>query len=164
MGGRQTLTLRVVEPGLLGIPRRLLIPIAGHPSGFRPGLPFLKLLAPDITQIHLLHVKQVRPAQLRRLTHEQSVSLRRAGVGLCTEAEREIIGALGHSKVMIDTHVVISDDVAKEIVIHAGKCKSRLIYMGASERSLAGQLILGSPLERVLRDAPCDVGVYRGLS
>jgi nucleotide-binding universal stress UspA family protein len=102
--------------------------------------------------------------QLRRLTHEQSVSLRRAGVGLCMEAEREISGALGHSKVMIDAHIVISDDVAKEIIIHAGKCKSRLIYMGASERSLAGQLILGSPLERVLRDAPCDVGVYRGLS
>jgi hypothetical protein len=164
MGGRQVLALRVVEPGLLGIPRRLLIPLAGRPSGFRPGLPFLKLLAPDITQIHLLHVKQVRPVQLRRLTHEQSVSLRRAGVGLCMEAEREIIGALGHSKVMIDAHIVISDDVAKEIIIHAGKCKSRLIYMGASERSLAGQLILGSPLERVLRDAPCDVGVYRGLS
>jgi nucleotide-binding universal stress UspA family protein len=83
---------------------------------------------------------------------------------LCVEAEREISGALGHSKVMIDAHIVISDDVAKEIIIHAGKCKSRLIYMGASERSLAGQLILGSPLERVLLDAPCDVGVYRGLS
>jgi nucleotide-binding universal stress UspA family protein len=163
IGGRQVLALRVVQPGLLGAPHRLLVPVAGHALGFRPGLPFLKLLAPDTTHIHLLHVARIPSPRLRRLTHEQSAYIRRAGVGLCTEAERELNAALGHSKVIIDSHVAVSDDVAREIIIQAGKLRSQLIYLGASERSLARQLVSGSPLERVLRDAPCDVAVYRGV-
>jgi nucleotide-binding universal stress UspA family protein len=77
--------------------------------------------------------------------------------------EQEMKAALHPHEMLIDNHIVVSDDVAKEILIHAGKFKSRLIFMAASERSLARRLVSASPLERVLRDAPCDVGLYRGL-
>lgn len=162
MGGRQVLALRVVQPGLLGVPRRLLVPVTGQTS-FRSGLPLLKLLLPDLTHIHLLHVELVSSMRMRRLTHEQAVHLRRPGVGLCAEMERELTDALGDSTVMVDTHVVVSDDVAKEIIIHAGKLNSRLIYTAASERSLTRSVVAGNPLEQLLRDAPCDVAIYRGL-
>jgi nucleotide-binding universal stress UspA family protein len=163
IGGRHIMALRVVQPGLLGVPRRLLLPIAGRETGFKAGLPFLKLLAPDVTHVCLLHVDRVSATSLRRMTREQSLWLRRAGAGLCAEVEREILTALGESRVAIDTHAVVSDDVAKEIIIHAGKSKARLIYMGASERGLTTRLLSGSPLEPVLHDAPCDVAIYRGL-
>jgi nucleotide-binding universal stress UspA family protein len=126
-------------------------------------LPILSLLAPELTHIDLLHVERVTSTRLHRLTHEQSVRLRQAGVGLCGEVERELLEALHSYGVLIDSHVVVSDDVAKEIVIHAGKLRSRLIYMGASERSLPRRLASASPLERVLHDAPCDVALYRGV-
>jgi nucleotide-binding universal stress UspA family protein len=157
------LALRVVQPGLLGVPRRLLFPVAGDVASFRSGLPFLKLLLPDLTHIHLLHVERVSAMRMRLLTHEQSVHLRRPGVGLCVEVERELTVALGDSEVMVDTHVVVSNDVAQEILIHAGKLNSRLIYTAASERSPARSFVAGNPLEQLLRDAPCDVAVYRGL-
>jgi nucleotide-binding universal stress UspA family protein len=161
MGGRHVLALRVVQPGLLGVPRQLLIPIAGYTTGVRSCLPFLKLLAADITHIDLLHVERIPSTALRALTHEQSVHLRRSGVGLCTEVERELALALG-PKVAIDSHVVVSDDIAKEIIVQAGKLRSRLVLMGASQRNLARRLVGAGPLERVLHNAPCDVGIYRG--
>ena len=162
-GGRQVLALRVVQPGLLGVPRHLLVPVPEHISSFRAGLPILKLLAPDLTHIDLLHVERVTSTRLRRLTNAQSAGLRQAGVGLCNEVELEMKEALHPHEVLIDNHVVVSDDVAKEILIHAGKFKSRLVFMGASERSLARRLVSASQLERVLHDAPCDVALYRGV-
>lgn len=33
----QALAVRVVQPGLLGWPRDVLVPVAGHPQGFRGG-------------------------------------------------------------------------------------------------------------------------------
>ena len=40
---------------------------------------------------------------------------------------------------------------------------SRLVCLGASERSLPQRLAYGNPIERILRDAPCDVAVYRSV-
>lgn len=62
----------------------------------------------------------------------------------------------------MDAHVVVSDDVSKEIVIAANKTRSKLIYMGASKRSLMERFYYGNPMEQVLRDATCDVAIYRG--
>jgi nucleotide-binding universal stress UspA family protein len=60
----------------------------------------------------------------------------------------------------LDLAVVVSDDVPKEIVILANKMKSQLIFMGASERALGQRLVYGSPIEQVLRSAPCDVAIH----
>jgi nucleotide-binding universal stress UspA family protein len=65
---------------------------------------------------------------------------------------------------LIDAHVTVSDDVPKEIVIAANKTKSRLICLGASERNLSERFWFGNPIEQVLRNATCDVAIYRGLA
>jgi nucleotide-binding universal stress UspA family protein len=36
--------------------------------------------------------------------------------------------------------------------------------MGASERTLTERFLFGSPIEQVLRDATCDVAIYRGIA
>lgn len=64
----------------------------------------------------------------------------------------------------MDAQAVLSDDISREILIAANKTKSRLIYMGASERKLAQRILYGNPIERVLRDATCDVAIYRGIA
>jgi hypothetical protein len=53
--------------------------------------------------------------------------------------------------------------VSREVLLHAAKYRSRLICLDASERKLPSRLFYRDPIERVLRDAPADVAVYRSL-
>ena len=158
------LAVRVVHPGLLGLPRRLLLPISGHPRGIRSGLPFLSLFATDIARLHILFVERVGRWRFRMLSHEAAKRLRQTGVNYCQRVEREINDHLHLRPDIADFHVVVSDDVPKEIVIAANKTKSQLIYLGASERNLTERFFYGNPIEQVLRDASCDVAIYRGVS
>lgn len=161
---RRVLILRVLHPGLLGAPHDVLLPVASHPRGISAGLPIFRLLAPSIKRIHILNVKHVGTRQFGRLTHVARQRLRRAGHEYCLRIERELGQELGLSESIMDIHTIISDDVPKDIIVHANRLKSQLIYMGASERSLAERLFYGNTLEQVLRDAPCDVAIYGGLS
>ena len=78
-------------------------------------------------------------------------------------AERELAAIPELAHVQLDGHVVISDDVPKEIVIMAGRLRSQLIYMGASQRNLSERFFYGNPIEQVLRNTPCDVAIYHGI-
>lgn len=162
-GHCNVLALRVVQPGLLGCPRRLLLPVSGHPRGFRSGLPFLRLFGPDIAQIHILFVRRVPRWQFRMLSSSAVDQLRQPGQAFCGRVEQEISEQLGLGTSIVDATAVVSDDVPKEIVIAANKTKSRLIYLGASERNLTERFLYGNPIEQVLRDATCDVAIYRGI-
>jgi nucleotide-binding universal stress UspA family protein len=157
------LALRIMQPGLLGLPRDFLLPVSGRPQGFRGGLPFLRLFAPDISRIHILHVCRVARWHYRVLTDESVRRLSLGGGEYCRRIENEISQELRLDSAMIDTSVIVSDDVPKEIVIFANKVRSRLIYLGASERTLPQRFFYGNPTEQILRDASCDVAVYRGL-
>ncbi len=158
------LAVRVVQPGLLGLPRSLLLPVSGHPRGFRSGLPFLRLFGPQVTHLQILLVARVSHWRYRWLTHEVIERLRAPGQLYCTRAEEEISEQLGLGAKVVDGQVVVSDDVPKEIVIAANKTKSRLIYMGASEQNLTERFFYGNPIEQVLRNATCDVAIYRGVA
>ena len=158
-----TVALRVVQPGLLGLPRDFLIPLAGHPRGLKAALPFLSLLSTDVARIHLLLVREVTTARFRRLPATRAEHMSVDGRRYLHEAEAVLAGeeTLAHAR--LDSLVVISDDVPKEIVITANRTKSRLILMGASERNLRQRFFYGNPIEQVLRETPCDVAVYRSV-
>lgn len=157
------LALRIMQPGVLGAPRDLLLPVSGRPLGLQSALPFLRLFAPDIMHLHLLHVRRVPVWRYRLLTYDTVERLSHAGREYCHRLEAEIGQQLNLAEAAIDATVIVSDDVPKEIVIFANKVKSRLIVLGASQRSLSQRFFYGNPIEQVLRDASCDVAVYRGM-
>lgn len=49
----------------------------------------------------------------------------------------------------------------RSITTEAAVKKHELIIMGASERSLMNSLIKGNPVERVLRETPCDLIIFK---
>jgi len=157
------IAIRVVQPGILGNARHLLMPLSGHPRKLQSALPFFRLLSPDLQGVFLLRVMDVSTFTYRRLSAGQARALRTAGRKYLQDVAADIKQEFVEPSFSLDTRVVVSDDWAKEIIIHANKLKARLILVGASEKTLPARFIYGNPLEEILRQAPCDVGIYRGL-
>ena len=155
--------LRVVHPGVLGAPGRVLLPLAGHPRGASWATPLLALFGADLTLLHVLVVREVSRLRYRALGVGAAERLMVEGRAFAAKVETELDQTLDLSKCAVDASVVVSDDVPKEIVLFAAKHKTRLICLGASERSVPVRLVYGNPIERVLRDAPCDVAIYRSV-
>ncbi len=159
-GRCQVLSVRVVQPGLLGGPHKFLVPVSGRPEGIRVGLPYLRLLAPDASAVEVLLVHQLSRQRFERISHAEAARLLQMRQHYVAEIEQTLGSELGLPSTRLDATVLLSDDIPKEIVIHAGKTKSQLIYMGASTASLRQRSVYGSPIEQVLRNAPCDVAIY----
>lgn len=157
------LAVRVVQPGLLGVARNLLIPVSGHPHGIIQGLSFLSLFAPDVSELHLLFVVPSSRDLASQVAIDTMHSNYRSGVAYCERIEREISEQLGLGRQIMDARVVHADNVPREIVAAASRLKSHLIYLGASQRSRTERLLHGDPIETILRIAPCDVAIYRGV-
>jgi nucleotide-binding universal stress UspA family protein len=157
------IAIRVVQPGILGNARQLLMPLSGHPRRFRSVRPFFRLFAPDLQDIFLLRVMDVGSYSYRRLSVEQARALRAEGRSYLQQVAEDIKQEYSSPSFSLDMRVVVSDDWAKEILIHASKLKTRLMIVGASEKTLPARFIYGNPLEVILRQTPCDVGIYRGL-
>lgn len=162
-GRFETVAFRVVQPGNLGIAHRLLLPVGGDRRGFQAGLALLRLLGPDIDVCRLLHVVVARQSRLRRMDMRKVGELRRRGTAFVDGLEGDLRQALGDQPVRLDLAARVSDDWAREILIDAGSHKTDLIAVEAPVESLKGPFAFGDPLERILRDTPCDVAVYRGV-
>ncbi len=156
----QVVSIRVMQPGLLGSPRNFLVPVSGRPEGIRMGLPPLRLLVTEASTLQVLLVRQVSHRRFRHISHGEATSLVHDGQRYVSRIEEALATGLRLPASSLDRTVVLSDDIPKEIVIHAGKYKSQLIYMGASTTSLRRRSVYGSPIEQVLRSAPCDVAIY----
>jgi nucleotide-binding universal stress UspA family protein len=163
-GHCNVLAVRVVQPGLLGSPRRLLVPIVERGGGFRSGLPFLRLFSPQLSHLHIVLVARIGSQRFRHLSHEHGEHLRAAGQAYCERVEREIVEQLGLGGRVMDAEVIVSDQIHREILIAANRTKSRLVYMGASARNRAERFLHGDPTEQILREATCDVAIYRGIT
>ena len=77
--------------------------------------------------------------------------------------EKALRTGLAPHRFQLDSSVVVSPDAPREILLHASKYRSRLICLDASERTSTSRLFYRDPIERVLRDTPSDVAVYRSL-
>ena len=158
----QTVALRVVQPGNLGIARRLLLPVAGHPRGVEAGIALVKLLGADVRICRLLHVVDIGAKRFRQPTVPDQDALRRRGAETLHAYEQTFRDAIGDSPLYIDAAVRVSSDWAQEIIVDAGTFKSDLITLEAPAESLRRGFLHGDPLERILRDTPCDVAIHRG--
>lgn len=162
-GRFHVLAIRVVQPGLLGAPRDLLLPLAGHPRGFASAWAFFRLFLPDLESVHLLRGMVVSPLRLRHLSPAQIRVLREHGVRYLAAVTDEISRGRGAADFRLDSRIVLCDDWVREILVQASRLKARLILLGASEQALLHRVLHRNPLERLLRGTPCDVGIYRGL-
>jgi nucleotide-binding universal stress UspA family protein len=162
-GRFSVIALRVVHPGVLGQPGRVLLPIAGRPHQAALALPLLRLLGEDLQSLHLLFVRKVSGLRLRFMSHESAERLLAERRALAAPIEDELRTGLAPHLLDLDSSVVVSDDAAREILLCADKRRSRLIGLGASRRTLPERMVFGSPIEQLLRDAPSDVAVYRSV-
>lgn len=161
--GFDVMAFRVVQPGLLGIPKELLFPLSGHPRGFRAAMPFFLLLAPDTVRLHILRIMQVSSFWFQYMPEVRVKALRRQGTDYVKNVLAEIAVHIDESRIMTDYRVVLSDDWAKEILIHASRLHARLILLGATDRILPSRFFYGNKLEQILRGTPCDVCIYRKI-
>lgn len=156
------LALRVVQPGLLGSPHNLLLPLAGHATGFDRVWPVFRRLAPALRQVHLFRALHVNPLLMSHLTTAREQMLRKIGTAHLEEIYQEMLAQLGEQAIMTDRRIMITSDWPHEVLVQASRLKVQMILLGVSERSLAHRAFHGVGLERVLRATPCDVGIYRG--
>jgi len=159
---RNTLAIHVVQPGLLGTPRDLLIPLAGHPRGLQAVLPWLRLFGCDLARVHLVVV--IPPTATWRSARV------RAAPGLSVESareylagvERETLAVAELARAIVDVRVVTANDAPRVILNDARRMRTGFILLGASERTWTQRVWRGDPTEEILQEAPCDVGIYRG--
>jgi nucleotide-binding universal stress UspA family protein len=158
------IAIRVVHPGALGQPGRVLLPVADR-AGFAAGaLPLLRLLGADLDRLHVLLVREVSRLRARLEFTEAVQRLLADGHRRLALIEDELRVGLAPHVPMVDSSVVGAPDAAHEIALQAARHRSRLICLDADAPLPTGRLIAGDPLERVLRDAPADVAVYRSGS
>ena len=155
--------IRVVKPGILGVPEEILFPLSGHPRGVKTIMSLFLLLAPQVTRVYLLRVMHVWTLRFRYMSASRAHAIRKAG-NVYLEGVLEDLGrSLADSGLFIDGKVVLSDDWVKEILIYANRIKAQMIIMGASDRNLPSRYFYGNKIEEVLRRSPCDVALYRKI-
>lgn len=157
------MAVRVVQPGLLGAPSRFLMPVAGSRQGFLTGARILQRFGDNVKRVHLLRVMQLQSSLFRRLANHQAESLREQGWRVMRGLGDDLAKMVGIDAWKADAQVNVSDDWAQDVIIAAGRHKAHLILMEASRRDLGAGYLYGSSIEVVLRDAPCDVAIYRGV-
>jgi nucleotide-binding universal stress UspA family protein len=156
------LALRVVQPGLLGLPHDLLLPLAGHPGGFARLEPILRRLGPQLRKLYFLHALQVNPLAQSHLSSSRQEQLQQAGHHYLDRFCTELVEDFGPPAFAIDRQVLITADPTHQILVEASRLKAQMLLLGASEHSLAHRVFHGQALERILLETPCDVGIYRG--
>jgi len=122
----------------------------------------LALLAPALSELHLLHVVEVGTFRFRRLDAERAGALRHKALDYLEAVERDIVAEIDLTRVRVDAAVRVSDDWVREVLLDAGRQRTDLIALEAARASLSGGLTFGDPLEIIVRDTPCDVAIYRG--
>jgi hypothetical protein len=157
------LAVRVVQPGLLANPRTLLIPLAGHPRGFQSAWPFFRLFLPAVEEVYLLRIMTLSSFKLRQLSGQGIQELRKKGLKYLGAVMQDIKQGCEPARFRLDCRVVVSNNWPREILVHSNKLKAHMILLGASERTRLGRAIYANSLERVLRETPCDMGIYKGL-
>ncbi len=162
-GRFSVIAIRVVNPGVLGQPGSVLLPIAGRPRQAALALPLLRLLGDDLQRLHFLFVREVSQVRLRLMRNQGGEKLLAEGRALVASIEDELRAGLSPHDFELDSSVVVSSDTPREILLHARRLRSRLIGLGASLRTLPQRVVYGNPIEELLRDAPSDVAVYRSV-
>jgi len=157
------MALRVVQPGLLGVARNVLAPVSRNPLGFKSGMKFLELLAPDIQRLHLIQIIE-RSRRPIRLQPAARIKERRNRAQVYIRGiEADIVEKIPMQGIHVDSHVDIAESWSNKINIHATRLHTNLIYLEIPRQSLTKRFLFSDPLEDLLSSTFCDIAVYRGI-
>lgn len=125
---------------------------------------FVAALCP-LAGLHLIHVVQIPPqfeeAMLRAGSSQATIAAHRDALIRKAKAYmRDMSEGLANRPVRSATRVVVGNP-AKSLVRATRSPKVNLIALDPGSNSLIRRALLGSVTQRVLRDAACDVLVYR---
>ncbi|MCW8836277.1 MAG: universal stress protein [Rhodospirillales bacterium] len=156
------IAIRVVQPGLLGLPGNLLAPVSGDPRGFQAGIPMLSLMARDIRLLHLLHVLETKRSRFSLMPEAANARKLAGAMGYIRGIEADLLDKLPIDPARVDSHVRMADNWTRETIVQAARLHAGLIFVEAPILGLIGRFGFGDAHERLLADSPCDVAVYRG--
>jgi len=156
------LALRVVSPGFLGAPETLLLPLAGHVEGISRVWPVFKRLAAKASSFHLFRALYVHHLRQAHLSTDHEQRLLRLGQDYLRKIAAEMKTNLSKQDLCVAHQAVVTSDWPNAVLMRASRLKVQMILLGVSERNLAHRFFYGIGTERVLRESPCDVGIYRG--
>jgi len=154
------LAVRVVQPGLLGSPEELLLPLAGHWSGVARIEPIVKRLIFRVHRLHLFRALQVHHLRHAHLSVDRERRLLAAGQSYLRAIGDQLSEKLPH-KFSLERQVMIAANWPNAVLTQASRLKTQMVLLGVSERSLAHKMLHGVGIEQVLRESPCDIGIYR---
>jgi len=153
------LALHVVHPAMLGQPGHVLLPFTMAEAPSRAALPLLRLLAPELHEVHVLVVQELSRLRFRMLGTRTARRLIEGALVRASAIEALLREALAGSDCHLDVSAAVSDDSAKETLAVAGRLRSRLIGIDAG--GLPTHPGYGHPIEQILRDSASDVVLYR---
>jgi nucleotide-binding universal stress UspA family protein len=156
------LALRVVLPGLLGNPHELLVPLAGHLGGFARVWPVFRRFAMQLTKVHLFRAMAINPLLQAHLTPTRKQALSNIGRAHLAQISAELKECMPLQSFRLDQSLTVTTDWPHDVLTLSSRLKVQLMLLGVSERSLAHRIFHGAGIEKVLLEAPCDIGVYRG--
>jgi len=155
------LAIRVVQPGLLGCPNDLLIPLMGIKVSGAASLPFYRLLAPDIKKVHFLLVVYANPWLLRY----RPLSFLRTARDRGFESLRKVLADMKEPDhpptVHLDGKVVVSSDWVRETLVQASKLHTQLILLEDRDQRTLANWLQQRRIERILRNTTCDVALCK---
>ncbi len=154
------LLVRVAHPGKLAMPREILMPIRGGSAGAtaRARATLAALLARAFgARVYVFHVRK----PIARFFHGKVLLEPHDLESAAAREVQEYVEVLLEHAVRPATRVVHAPKIRHAITLEAAARRHDLILLGASERGGIRRLVGGSPVETVLRDAPCDVMIFR---
>ncbi|GAB4486164.1 MAG: universal stress protein [Thermodesulfovibrionales bacterium] len=134
-------------------PGKILVPLKARISRIRERAYFTAKLASAFgSQVYVYHVARPMSSFLRGEVHLTPAEWERKRPADISA----FLGLLRHANVLQESRSVAGRS-GKSIAVEAVARRHDLIVMGASERSLWSSLIRGNPVERMLRETPCDL-------
>lgn len=151
------IALHIVAPGVLGQPGRVLLPILDRGPLAARALPLLQLLRPDLDHLHVALIRERSALRARLGSAGEQRRAHADDARHLAAVEHALRLGLAPVPPVIDGSVTVAPDVAREIALAAARHRARLICLDAEATG-------GGALERVLRVAPADVAIVRGVS
>lgn len=152
------ISFRVVNPGILGNPMDLLLPVLNKFFTDRDIISIARKFTGENKKLHLLHVISMHPFSYRRLTHLEMESKRIIGKNLI----EDLVEKFRNEKIGIsDYHSSVTSSAFREIHVQANRTKSRLILLPFFKQNPVSRLIYGNKMEQILRSVSCDVAICK---